>query len=1559
MLTPVNVGQAIATDASGIQTLGHNAPKEFTLGINTVIWTAIDGAGNMAIATQTITISDTIPPTISSPDDIVIEAENPTQNKIVLEQPIVSDTIGVMSISSDAPESYPIGETVITWTATDIVGNSATAVQKVKVIDTASPTLHVPGDLIIEASSVDKNDVYLGEPTVIDNGKIASITNDSPVFFSLGNTTVTWIASDESGNTATDQQLVSVIDTTQPEITPPEDITIEATSIDSNEIDIGLPMVSDVQDTTITSDSPQVFSIGKTIVTWSAQDPFGNSANATQIVTIVDTTSPSIVVPEDVVVEATSLENNIVNLGEITVEDVSGIDSITNDSPESFALGETVVTWTAQDNYGNVATARQTISVIDSTPPSVVAPDDIDAEAVNMNENYFDIGFPTVSDLVEIESITSDAPEAFAIGVTIVTWTVIDTSGNLASEIQTIIVSDTTQPEIESAQEIVIEATAPEGMSIALEDVEASDLIGIDTITNNSPEIFPIGTTIVTWNVADLHGNSAKINQTVTIADTTPPTITAPDNLIVEATNPTSSVVSIGKALANDLVGVVSLTNDSPEFFSLGDTVVTWTATDQAGNLATSEHTIKIIDTTPPSIHLLDTLILEATSNNNNTIDLPIAAAEDLVGVHSITNDAPKAFPVGDTVVTWIANDTSGNVAESSQVVSIIDTTSPKLYAPSAKSIEATSEIENYVDFGIATASDEVGVTSILNDAPESFPLGLTTINWTASDEAGNTYSALQQIQVVDTTAPKLIPPNDLQVEATSLNANVVSIGNPNVTDAVSVQSVTHDAPEVFALGETIITWTAIDLSGNSANATQKILVSDTTAPQIEPPNNITFEATSQSNNVIALGEPNARETVTSSTITNDAPGSFSLGDTIVTWTATDENGNSASATQTVSIVDTTSPVIIVPDDVIVEATTFDQNEVFLGNTSSTDNGKIASITNDAPAFFTLGDTIVTWIATDESGNSASDTQLVSIVDTTAPRITAPYDITFEATSQSNNVIALGEPNARETVTSSTITNDAPGSFSLGDTIVTWTATDENGNSASATQTVSIVDTTSPVLVVPDDVIVEATSPDENVIDIGVATADDNVVIESITNDAPDVFSYGNTTVTWIAQDSSGNFVNATQSIVVIDTMPPIITSPEDVKAEATGINGNVIEIGMAIADDLVEVASLTNNAPGSFSLGDTIVTWTATDENGNSASATQTVSIVDTTSPVIIVPDDVIVEATTFDQNEVFLGNTSSTDNGKIASITNDAPAFFTLGDTIVTWIATDESGNSASDTQLVSIVDTTAPRITAPYDITFEATSQSNNVIALGEPNARETVTSSTITNDAPGSFSLGDTIVTWTATDENGNSASATQTVSIVDTTSPVLVVPDDVIVEATSLETQVNIGVSNVTDLTDDSPILSNDAPMFFALGETIVTWSASDIFGNFVESSQTITVQACGKPISYYNLIKGSNDDDSIMGTNQPDLIFALGGDDTIMGYKGNDCIFGGEGEDIVFGNEGNDSVMGDQGNDILKGNSGDDVILGGAGLDIIDGGDDADSCNVFGDLDGDLIIKCE
>ena len=724
--------------------------------------------------------------------------------------------------------------------------------------------------------------------------------------------------------------------------------------------------------------------------------------------------------------------------------------------------------------------------------------------------------------------------------------------------------------------------------------------------------------------------------------------------------------------------------------------------------------------------------------------------------------------------------------------------------------------------------------------------------------------------------------------------------------------------------------------SNEQETVTDEPPVRDLTNPILAPPRDITIEATG-SYTAVDIGEAIAMDESGIQFIINNAPERFGLGTAIIIWTAIDNSGNSTVATQEVNVVDTMSPTISSVSDMVVEAVVPYENIVNLEAPTAHDILGVISIISDAPEFFPLGETTVTWTATDVVGNTSTTEQKVIVVDNTAPILQAPEDIVIEATSIDNNEIELGEAGATDNGEIISISNDAPEFFPLGDTIITWVVSDSSENVASDTQLVSVVDTTSPEISPVDDLTYEATSMDENTVSLDNPSVSD-IQDVTITNDAPEFFPLGETIVTWAATDVVGNTSTTEQKVIVVDTTAPDLTIPEDQIVEATSIEETLVEIGEAEANDITGISSITNNAPEVFSLGSTVVTWTSIDNNGNSTTYEQTITVVDTISPSIFVPADIVVEAADPVLNFIELGDATTYDHVGVDSVTNDKPDSFSFGDTTVTWTAVDTSGNISTGTQLVTIIDTTIPEVVAPSDVTVEATGISNTIVEIGEATTYDIIQIISVTSDSPDTFPLGETVITWTATDSSGNSATATQTVTVVDTTAPELIVPDNVIVDSFSLENLVEIGDADALDLVDASPTITNDAPETFPLGDTIITWNVADSFGNSNSFQQVVSVQACGQSLSDYNQILGTSEDDILIGTDASDLIFALGGNDIIFGGEGNDCIIGGEGYDII------------------KGESGDDKLIGGLGFDIIDGGDDHDTSY---DSASDIVIKCE
>ncbi|MBI2906189.1 MAG: HYR domain-containing protein [Chloroflexi bacterium] len=462
-----------------------------------------------------------------------------------------------------------------------------------------------------------------------------------------------------------------------------------------------------------------------------------------------------------------------------------------------------------------------------------------------------------------------------------------------------------------------------------------------------------------------------------------------------------------------------------------------------------------------------DIVVEGNVANGASRVALGTPSVPDNVAFRpSFSNDAPAIFPLGTTAVTWTATDPLGNKAAAVQNVTVVDTIPPSLVPPSHITVEQASPEGTEVSLGSPRAWDHVDANpTVSNDAPALFPLGTTQVIWTATDTSGNRRWVSQIVTVVDTTPPGIIPPGDMTREPRTSRERAVVLGTPMVTDAGDANpSVTNDAPAIFPLGTTVVTWTATDASGNRATAVQKVTVVDTRPPYILPLRGVRAEAVSPAGAPLNLPAPRAFDNFDPSPVViSDAPAAFPLGRTIVTWTATDSAGNKGGATQEVIIVDTTPPVIEQPKTLIVELAYRDGTPVELVAPGVRDNGDDSPVVaSDARAAYPLGNSTVTWTATDASGNKSTAAQAVVVMDTTPPKVLAPPPVTAEANLPGGAILYdLGKPIVTDIGDAApVITNDSRYLFLMGANTVMWMATDFSGNMGYAFQTVYVVPAT-------------------------------------------------------------------------------------------------------------------------------------------------------------------------------------------------------------------------------------------------------------------------------------------------------------------------------------------------------------------------------------------------------------------------------------------------------------------------------------------------------------------
>ena len=502
------------------------------------------------------------------------------------------------------------------------------------------------------------------------------------------------------------------------------------------------------------------------------------------------------------------------------------------------------------------------------------------------------------------------------------------------------------------------------------------------------------------------------------------------------------------------------------------------------------------------------------------------------------------------------------------------------------------------------------------------------------------------------------------------------------------------------------------------------------------------------------------------------------------TWTGTDTCGNSSSAVQTITVRDTTGPVLSVPANRELECPA-DTQPSATGMATARDTCGTATVSfTDNITEVCAGAKVIarTWTAVDECGNSSSGVQTITVRDTRKPVLTLPVDLVLDCPADTATT-ATGVATATDECSNVSISYNDVVSTNCGATKViarTWTVVDECNNSSTGVQTITVRDIGIPALTCPPDLTLNCPA-DTGTNATGVATAEDACSKTTISYKDVVTSNCGPTKViarTWTATDECGNVVSATQRITVQDNVKPLITCPADITLECPA-DTSTSATGIATAEDTCSATTVTFTDAVTENCGATKVvarTWTATDECGNSSSAVQTITVLDRVKPVLIVPVDVVLECPAEPITGVTGMATASDACSQVTVTYNDS---FTdgCGNTRViarTWTVTDECGNSTSAVQQIVIRDTVKPVISVPADVVLECpanTTPANTGTATGT----DTCGQVTITFRDATTASCGATKVivrTWTVTDECGNASSGVQSITVQDTTPPVL-------------------------------------------------------------------------------------------------------------------------------------------------------------------------------------------
>jgi gliding motility-associated-like protein len=770
--------------------------------------------------------------------------------------------------------------------------------------------------------------------------------------------------------------------------------------------------------------------------------------------------------------------------------------------------------------------------------------------------------------------------------------------------------------------------------------------------------VAPYNNLIVSWFVADNMGHTANFIFTVSIVDVTPPVL---NTASVPSPASYSSIIQVPEfvrlPVADNCTDSAALIYELiptpvPDTCDAGTFTRTWKVTDAAGNTSVYTQTINVYrDSLPPTVSVFPQNGSASCKQLSTAYPAWLAtqmanfAASDPSGIRSLTNNAPVPFPPGCKVpltVTFRATDNCGIAFPTTAVFSTADNEPPIILSDPLDTVAYCNAagahltaLGNWINkHAYLTAIDscteqyflkyEMRIGGVIRDSSQvvaallasyangcsTQPVGTKTYNkvrgkiqveWSVKDACGKSvFAGPSEFGVIDTVAPIITGVDVTEAcgggnDATALTAWINAHGNAMVSDQCSGT-----------------TWTDFSWTTSTGQTGSGLF---NTGPYPAP----------QAHNC-----------------------SWWVG---VTFRATDDCGNIGSKKLRFEITDTIKPVISgYPDTVILSCT--NPNPTLSPNFVSDNCDTSMVITYTALNKDSLCNgsytRVITWSATDDCNNTGTATQTILVRDTQGPIFTLiPAPQTFRCDTfalppvpmMGVEIKATDDCSPVMSITTQTSSNQHPDPAVCGHykyTIIrTFTATDQCNNTRTATQTITVDDNQGPVItgyldttavceIVPNMPAPTAIDPCSGPTGPLVMYKED--IVAGICADTYTRVRY------WRATDVCTNTSTFTQSIHIIDTVPPMLLGiPANLTVECNAVplppNSNTFvrsdncdnSVGISFLESEIRDPDLSGCAHWANYLIRRV--WTAVDNCGNTRAYTQNISVQDNTGPVLVPP--------------------------------------------------------------------------------------------------------------------------------------------------------------------------------------------------------------------------------------------------------------------------------------------------------------------------------------------------
>jgi hypothetical protein len=819
----------------------------------------------------------------------------------------------------------------------------------------------------------------------------------------------------------------------------------------------------------------------------------------------------------------------------------------------------------------------------------------------------------------------------------------------------------------------------------------------------------------------------------------------------------------------------------------------------------------------------------------------------------------------GTYIITYDVSDANGAAEQKTRTVTVIDTEDP-IITVTGENPDTVSQGAVYSDPG-ATARDNGNNIEPVIAYPtnlDTSEAGPATITYTIEDAEGNFATATRTVNILDTEAPviSLRGANPLIINQgttyTEPNATVTDNVDGNSINPVISGNVDTSIPDTYTMY-----YDAVDTAGNIATqVTRTVIVKDTEDPIItvtgENPDTVSQGAVYSDPGATARDNGNNIGPVIASPTNLDTS---NAGPATITYTIEDAEGNFATATRTVNILDTEAPVISLRGANPLE---INQGVTFIDPGFTASDNVDGDVINDVIVSGNVNTAIPdiytrTYTVTDSSSNPFTITRQVIVNDTERPVIRIDGDNPFNISQNQ----AFNDPGVTVTdniddesqiLPSSTGTVDitTPGQYNI-----TYQATDTSGNEAiSKTRVVVVSDSEKPVITLLGAnpiTIDQGTTYNEPS-----ATAFDSqdgtrpvTTSGNVDTSIPDTY-----TMYYDAVDTAGNTaIQVTRTVIVKDTEDPIIT--------VTGENPDTVSQGAVYSDPGATARDNGNNIEpviayptnlDTSEAGPATITYTIEDAEGNSATATRTVNILDTEAPVISLrgANPLIINQGTNTYTEPNATVTDNVDGNSInpvisGNVDTSIPDTYTMY-----YDAVDTAGNIATQvTRTVIVKDTEDPIITVtgenPDTVSQGAVYSDPGATARDNGNNIEPVIASPTNLDTS---NAGPATITYTIEDAEGNFATATRTVNILDTEAPVISLrgANPLIINQGTTYTEPNATVTDNVDGNSINPVISGNVDTSIPDTYTMY-YDAVDTAGNIAtQVTRTVIVKDTEDPI---------------------------------------------------------------------------------------------------------------